>query len=117
MVDGFNLLEKKTQLLQRLKQLRTLSKFPELFKQNLVIHFTMVNGLPSYEINGFNSLQIAGIHYFILEKRFPNDDIVLVKSSDKKSILEAYRNYFADAKDFTGYIEEGIKKLSTPLPK
>lgn len=111
LVEGFQLLESKTQLLQRLKQLRTLSKFPELFKQNLVIHFTMVNGLPSYEINGFNSLQIAGIHYFILEKRFPNDDIVLVKSSDKKSILEAYRNYFADAKDFTGYIEEGLKKL------
>lgn len=68
---------------------------------------------PKFDIYGFNSLPVAGIHYFILEKKYPTDDIVLVKSSDRKSILEAYRNYFADAKDFTGYIEEGIKKLSS----
>ena len=99
--------------MQRLKQLKSLSKFPELFKQNLVIHFKLQEGKPSYEINGFTSLPIASIHYFILEKKYPHDDIVLVKSSGKKNILEAYRNYFADAKDFTGYIEEGIKELST----
>lgn len=111
---GFKNLESKTHLLQRLSQLRALSKFPELFKQNIVLHFTMKNNHPICEIKTFSSLQDAGIHYFILEKTFPNDDIVLVKSSDKKSILEAYKNYFADAKDFIGYIEDGLKKLSTP---
>ena len=116
LVEGFKGLEQKTHLLQRLKQLKSLSKFPELFKQNLVIHFKLQEGKPSYEINGFTSLPIASIHYFILEKKYPDDDIVLVKSSGKKNILEAYRNYFADAKDFTGYIEEGIKELSTPPP-
>ena len=106
-------LEQKTNLLQRLKQLKSISKIPEIFKQNLVIHFTIKDDQPKFDIYGFNSLPVAGIHYFILEKKYPTDDIVLVKSSDRKSILEAYRNYFADAKDFTGYIEEGIKKLSS----
>jgi hypothetical protein len=82
-----------------------------------VIHFKLLEGKPSYEINSFTSLSIASINYFILENKYPHDDIVLVKSSDKKNILEAYRNYFADAKDFTVYIEEGIKKLSTPHSK
>lgn len=113
LISGFEILERKTNLLQRLKQLKSLSKFPELFKQNLVIHFTIENGQPLYKITGFNSLPVASMHYFILEKKYPNDDIVLVKSTDKKSILEAYRNYFADTKDFTGYIDEGLKKLST----
>ena len=99
--------------MQRLKQLKSISKIPEIFKQNLVIHFTFEDGHPEFSITGYTSLQVASLHYFILEKKYPHDDIVLVKSSDKKSILEAYRNYFADAKDFTGYIEEGIKKLST----
>jgi len=113
LIANFKKLEQKTNLLQRLKQLKSISKIPEIFKQNLVIHFTIKDDQPKFDIYGFNSLPVAGIHYFILEKKYPTDDIVLVKSSDRKSILEAYRNYFADAKDFTGYIEEGIKKLSS----
>ena len=52
--------------------------------------------------------------YFKLEKEMPSANIVLVTSNDKKfanSIKNAYRNYFADATDFTKYIDDGIKIL------
>ena len=117
LVSGFRKLEEETHLLQRLKQLKILSKSPEVFKDNLIIHFMIKNNRPSYETEGFRSLSKANAHYFKLEKQYPNDDIVLVKSSDKNSILEAYRNYFANATDFTEYIEKGLEKLSIQPPK
>ncbi len=117
LISGFKRLENDTHLLQRLKQLKILSKIPQIFKHNLIIHFMMKNGEPYSELEGFNSLSKANSRYFELEKLYPKDDIVLVKSSDKKSIMEAYKNYFADAKDFTGFIEEGIEKLSASLKR
>ena len=113
LVNSFYALEEKTHLLQRLKQIRLLTKIPEIFEHNLIIHFTITEGKPDFKIYGFPSLSKANKFYFDIEKRYPDDDIVLVKSKNKKSILEAYRNYFADAKDFTIYIEEGIKKISS----
>ena len=117
LVLGFMKLEKETHLLQRLKQLKALSRIPNIFRQNLILHFRIENDKPQCRVTGFNSLSKANARYFEMERQYPQDDIVLVKSKDKKSILEAYRNYFADATDFTGYIEEGIKKLSNQLPK
>lgn len=116
LVSGFRRLEEETHLLQTLKQLKILSRIRRIFEHNLIIHFMMEGNLPHFNIVGFKSLSKANAHYFKLEKDYPNDDIVLVKSSDKKSILEAYRNYFANATDFTEYIEEGLKKLSDQAP-
>ena len=44
----------------------------------------------------------------------PSANIVLVTSNDTKfsnSIKNAYKNYVADATDFTKYIDDGIKML------
>lgn len=116
LIEEFSRLEKKTGLLEKLKQIKILTKIPKVLEHNLVIHFTIVKEKPNFEVFGFKSLSKANKHYFEMEKKYPKDDIVLVKSKDTKSILEAYKNYFADAKDFTSYIEEGIKKI-TQLPK
>lgn len=113
LIKKFNELSQKTNLLTRLKQLQKISESKIHFKNNIVIHFKLEKGVPKVDIYSYNSLPLANIVYFALEKEYPDDDIVLVKSDTKKNILEAYRNYFADAKDFTGYIDEGIKKLTT----
>ena len=117
LIEEFSRLEKKTGLLEKLKKVKILTKIPRVFGHNLVIHFMIMEGKPDLKVFGFKNLSRANKHYFEMEKKYPKDDIVLVKSKDTKSILEAYKNYFADAKDFTGYIEEGIKKLSTQPPK
>lgn len=117
LIKKFNELSQKTNLLMRLKQLQKISESKIKFRNNLVIHFKLDKGEPSICVYTYNSLPLAYTVYFDLEKKYPDDDIVLVKSDTKKNILEAYRNYFADAKDFTGYIDEGIKKLSIQPPK
>ena len=96
----------------RLKQLRKISKSKIKFGNNIVMHFKLEKGIPNVDISSFDSLPWANRFYFNLENEHPKDDIVLVKSDKKKNILEAYRNYFADAKDFTEYVDEGIRILS-----
>lgn len=62
----------------------------------------------------FQSFAKANKRYFELEKSNPKDDIVLVRTSDRvigKSIRNAYKNYFSDAKDFVEYIDSGLKSL------
>ena len=112
LIKKFNELSQKTNLLTRLKQLQKISKSKIKFRNNIVMHFKLEKEIPKVDIHSFNSLPLANIFYFYLENRYPKDDIVLVKSDKKKNILEAYRNYFADAKDFTEYVDEGIKNLS-----
>ena len=51
--------------------------------------------------------------YFKLEKQFPEDDIVLVKSSKIQDIKKTYKNYFADSNDFVGYVINGLEILKT----
>lgn len=112
LIKKFNELSQKTKLLMRLKQLRKISKSKIKFGNNIVMHFKLEKGIPNVDISSFDSLPWANRFYFNLENEHPKDDIVLVKSDKKKNILEAYRNYFADAKDFTEYVDEGIKILS-----
>lgn len=115
LVSNFKKLENEIHLLQKLKQINAITRIPVIreskTKHNLIIHFIIKNEHFNSEIEGFKSLSKANSRYFELEKQYPNDDIVLVKSNNIKNILEVYRNYFANTKDFTSYIDEGLIQL------
>ena len=49
--------------------------------------------------------------YFALEKKYPEDDIVLVNAETFDEMRSAYRNYFSDAQQFVELIDHGVSKL------
>jgi hypothetical protein len=55
--------------------------------------------------------------YFELEKKYPEDDIVLVKADTFVEIRSAYRNYFSDTNEFLRLVREGCDVLSNPKSK
>jgi GTP pyrophosphokinase len=55
--------------------------------------------------------------YFELEKKYPEDDIVLVKADTFAEIRSAYRNYFSDTNEFLRLVREGCDVLSNPKSK
>ncbi len=55
--------------------------------------------------------------YFELEKKNPDDDIVLVKADTFAEIRSAYRNYFSDTNEFLRLVREGCEVLSKPRGK
>lgn len=52
---------------------------------------------------------------FDLEKVTPNNDIVLVRADTSEEVRFAFKNYFSDAHDFIGLVEDGCQKLSDKL--
>lgn len=117
LIELFTNLESKIKLLDKLTQLKAINKHSDrILEKNAIIIFNINNkekGLKTI-INTFKNLKHANTFYFELEKKYPNSNIVLVRSDDKKfsnSIKNAYRNYFADTGDFTNYIYTGLKIL------
>jgi len=49
---------------------------------------------------------------FMLEKKHPDCDIVLVRADTSDEVRLAFRNYFSDARDFIKLVQRGIAKLS-----
>lgn len=116
LIKSFNDIENEIKLLDKLKQLKAIHNHKDkILKKNAIIVFDVSNGIGKItRLFTYKNLKSANKHYFILEKQYPNSDIVLVSSSDKKfaaSIKNAYRNYFVDTKDFTKYVEDGINIL------
>ncbi|MBN1784029.1 MAG: RelA/SpoT domain-containing protein [Alphaproteobacteria bacterium] len=112
LIREFIIINKKTNLLTRLRHLKLIKK-SDAIKSNILIiklTFSQPGGPPASIVEPQPSLSAANKEYFRLEKENPDADIVLVKS-DAKSIKDAFRNYFADTKDFVSYIEEGLKEL------
>lgn len=111
----FERLEKKINLLHRLKQIKIAKDLPNWKNNNIILRFTLdTSGKPSLEETFFDSFSKANKRYFELEKERPLDDIVLVRTNDSKigkTIRDAFRNYFSDTKDFIEYIENGLKVL------
>lgn len=117
LITNFLKLEAEISLLSRLKQIKIIHMNRSKIKaKNMIIIFANENmKKPKIEVKGFNSLKRANEMYLKLEKERPNQDIVLVASDDKhfkNSIKEAYKNYFADTTDFTGYVEKGLEILA-----
>ena len=49
---------------------------------------------------------------FILEREFVDRDVVLVKADTSDDVRIAFRNYFSDAQDFIGMVDDACKQLS-----
>ena len=112
-VDQFMNLEDEIGLLKKLSQIKAIHK-ANILKKHAILLFDNENPLkPRVNIIQFSNLKEANEKYFSLEKSKPYLDIVLVSASGKigQSIKSAYRNYFADTKDFATYVAEGSKIL------
>lgn len=110
LIEGFKELEKKTHLLKRLSQLKMVVRHAPKFTNNMILRFFENN--KKLALYSFNNASDATNQYFLFEKKFPEDDVVLVKAQDRKNMENSFKNYFGDTKDFVGYIEDGIKRLS-----
>ena len=116
LIQAFLKIENEINLLNKLKALKAIHKHTEkILQKNAIIIFdtSKENEIKTF-VKPFTNLKFANNMYFKLEKEMPSANIVLVTSNDKKfanSIKNAYRNYFADASDFTKYIDDGIKIL------
>ena len=49
---------------------------------------------------------------FELEKRMPDNDIVLVRADSSEEVRTAFRNYFNDAREFVKLMDSGCAKLN-----
>ena len=116
LIGTFLKLENDTNLSKRLRQLKAFHKNRQsLLEKNAIIIFeySAERGIHT-EIYTFKNLKNANKHYFEFEKKYPNANIVLVSSHDKKfanSIKNAYRNYFGDTVDFSKYVVDGLDIL------
>ena len=113
LIKKFNDLDNKIQLLLKLQHLKTITTRITRKNKNIILHFQFRNGLPETTVYSYNSLSKATEAYFKLEKQFPGDDIVLVKSSKVQDIRKTYKNYFADSNDFVEYVTRGLIILET----
>ena len=114
LVKRFEDIERRLGLLNRLKQVKIVSPKTRNWKKCVILHFKENKNELKLETVSFNEFSKANDEYFKLEKQYPDDDIVLVRTDDKsvgQTIRDAFRNYFADTTDFIDYVESGIKCL------
>jgi putative GTP pyrophosphokinase len=105
-------LESEIGLLRLLSNVHDVAKTDRKKSENIILMLDPENKKPT-EVRSFKSTPKAIAAYEELEKENNNLDIVLVRAKDFSSIQKAYKNYFWDTTDFVGYMEEGMKKLST----
>lgn len=99
---------------QDLSLMKTLSGLSEAKtdisdKKNTILNFSNDGSL---EIRSFRDATDALRVLFELEKKFPQNDIVLVRADTSDEVRIAFRNYFGDARDFVKLIETGCAKIS-----
>lgn len=114
LINEFNKLEEKTNLLTKLSQLKVFIKRIKKETKNIILKFSRNEHGTSLTIFSFQTSNEATKEYFSMEEKNPDDDIVLVKAVDDKNIRNAFKNYFGDTRDFVTYIVDGLEKLATP---
>lgn len=94
-----------TQTLRGLKQAKTdISD-----KRNTILNFSEDGSL---DVKSFRDATDALRALFELERKYPNNDIVLVRADTSEEVRLAFKNYFSDAKEFIRLIESGCTKIS-----
>lgn len=78
-------------------------------KRNTILNFSEDGSL---EIKSFRDATDALRALFELEKKFPKNDIVLVRADTSDEVRIAFRNYFSDAREFIRLVESGCTKIS-----
>ena len=108
LVKSFLDLEKELNLLNRLRGLNEAD--PDVSDRKNVILIISPSG--DLHTRSYKSGVEALRNLFLLEKEYPNSDIVLVKADALEDVRCAFKNYFSDTKDFVGLVERGCEKLS-----
>lgn len=113
LVNSFIRLESKLGLLKLLESINVLSlTLSENDKRAIIIWLHIENDEPNVVTLPFKKLSEANKKLFELEKEYPQDDIVLVKSDNAGNIRNVFKNYFTDAIDFVKYIKAGLAALN-----
>lgn len=107
LVNRFKRIDKELGLLKRLKGLNLAN---EIIKKNTstILIFSKDNQL---EVRTYRSHETALNELFVLERTYPDKDIVLVSAPHSDDIRYAYKNYFSDAREFTALVSDGMKQL------
>lgn len=106
-VKRFLQLDKELALLQTLRGLNSADEAVSQNK-NAILIFSDSGGL---DVQTFPDAPTALRALFHLEETEPDKDIVLVKAESNSEVRLAYKNYFSDARDFIGMIEQGCSEL------
>ena len=108
LVANFLAAEKDLGLLQMLRGLNSADKIISA-KRNAILIIT--EGKP-LEVKQYRDAPDALRALFELEKEMPDRDIVLVRADTSEDVRLAFKNYFSDARDFLGLIDDGCAQLS-----
>lgn len=108
LLSEFLALDKELALVQTLGGL-TQAKTEISDKRNTILNFAEDGSL---EVKSFRDATDALRSLFELEKKYPNNDIVLVRADTSDEVRLAFKNYFSDAKEFIRLLEIGCTKIS-----
>lgn len=100
-------LDNELQLLQTLRGLNQ-AKSEVTDKKNTILIFSETGDL---EIRSYRYATDALRALLELEKKFPKNDIVLVRADTSEDVRLAFRNYFSDAREFIRLIDSACTKL------
>lgn len=107
LVREFLELDAELHLIETLRGLNSADKvYTE--KKNAILVLSGADDLQIYE---FRDATDALRRLFELEKEYPDRDIVLVRADTSDDVRLAFKNYFSDARDFIGLVEDGCAKL------
>lgn len=117
LVERFELLEDNIRLLRRLTGVQVIARDHGLLanlgrRNNLILSMGESDGDLEIVVRRYQSFPLASMKYFEFEERYPENDIVLVRSDSLDQVKKAFQNYFGDTKDFVRLITQGIEKLS-----
>jgi ppGpp synthetase/RelA/SpoT-type nucleotidyltranferase len=107
-LDEFLLLDKELHLMQTLRGLNS-AKGDVTDKRNSILIFSKEGEL---EVRNFRDATDALRALFELEKKMPDQDIVLVRADTSEEVRLAFRNYFTDAREFVRLVDAACAKLS-----
>lgn len=119
LADRFEAVDEKIELLNLFRQYNKIAKNVVGIEKNAILFFNKnAEKGAETEIRSYASFADAVRELEVLEEaNLASDgsyDLVLVRSvsnGSKGSLQSAYRNYFADTRDFIEYIEQGLKPV------
>lgn len=110
-VSSFRRLDKEIGLMAMLRALNSVDESKITSSRQNVILILPPAG--TVEARYFRYTPEALAALFELERTRPDCDVVLVRADTGESVRTAYRNYYADARDFVGFVERGLNELES----
>lgn len=108
LLERFLSMDQDLALIQTLKGLSQ-AKTEISGKRNAILNFAEDGSL---DVKSYRDATDALRALFELERKFPKNDIVLVRADTSDEVRLAFRNYFSDASEFIRLIEAGCTKIS-----